>query len=597
VSTVPHPLLHSIHQHQQQIAEQFQQLYQQALEHQVPEYYINQLKDHQQTQAPFFTLAIIGAPQSGKTTLLQALIQNQTLINSIKNLSTSNFFLFPQNQAPLHSPYLTPFPNHEISLAHLHAIEITIQPDAPLLSLPTLESADVILAVFSADDPWKMEVWDCLAKLPFYQIKKTLLILQKTELRTSEELPLILEHFQHLSRQKLTRDLPSFHISALKAQQAFESSYNRENLYIESAIAPLQNHIEKLLLQKKKWFETFHHYFQPSLQLLKELQQFYHQHIQEAQHQHQILNDTERECLMHIERIRQKFLPIHDSLDHDYHQATQNLIQYADSLFSWLIPIKKPQLTEPSNLVDDNSLSSTETLNSNNLSLDYRFFKELCAICNKHWDTMSLIVVEEIAQYKKFLNHPQHQTIYNQEQIQLPDITQSEYQKMLLSKVSSICRRYTMSLGIDDIIVPKIQKAKKLERWTPLILIPIFACSLLAYQMINVYLACGLIVLGMTALSIMGYLILGLYSQIKIDIANRLIEKSQEYRELFIEYLAIHIFEGFQAYRDAISPSLNDCNLQMTQLKTGLELINQMDSRIHDEIQNLEKIYQVYYKN
>lgn len=79
---------------------------------------------------------------------------------------------------------------------------------------PFLEHADLVLAVFTAENPWTAATWDAVSRLSPEALARTALVVQRIDLKQPLDIPIILGHMRDLSLKRLGQELPIFPVAA-----------------------------------------------------------------------------------------------------------------------------------------------------------------------------------------------------------------------------------------------------------------------------------------------------------------------------------------------------------------------------------------------
>ncbi len=85
---------------------------------------------------------------------------------------------------------------------------------------PFLEHADLVLAVFTAENPWIAATWDAVSRLSPEALARTAFVVQRIDIKQPQDIPIILGHMRDLSMKRLGRVLPIFPLSARLALEA-----------------------------------------------------------------------------------------------------------------------------------------------------------------------------------------------------------------------------------------------------------------------------------------------------------------------------------------------------------------------------------------
>jgi GTPase SAR1 family protein len=110
--------------------------------------------------------------------------------------------------------------------------------------------ADLIVFVFSVTNPWAASAWEFLRLLGNRWKKNIVFVLQQADLRSPEEVEVIIKHLNQTVLQILGSSRPIFAVAAKKALQAkLKSNPPEEKLWQESNFAALEKWISETVTQ------------------------------------------------------------------------------------------------------------------------------------------------------------------------------------------------------------------------------------------------------------------------------------------------------------------------------------------------------------
>jgi GTPase SAR1 family protein len=113
--------------------------------------------------------------------------------------------------------------------------------------------ADLIVFVFSVVNPWAASAWEFLRLLGNRWKKNIVFVLQQADLRSPDEVQVIIKHLDQTILQILGSSCPIFAVSAKKALRAKLESVTADNeLWQESNFADLENWISKTVTQSEQ---------------------------------------------------------------------------------------------------------------------------------------------------------------------------------------------------------------------------------------------------------------------------------------------------------------------------------------------------------
>jgi GTPase SAR1 family protein len=113
--------------------------------------------------------------------------------------------------------------------------------------------ADLIVFVFSVANPWAASAWEFLRLLGNRWKKNIVFVLQQADLRSPEEVEVIIKHLNQTILQILGSSRPIFAVAAKKALQAkLKSNPPEEKLWQESCFAALEKWISETVTQSEQ---------------------------------------------------------------------------------------------------------------------------------------------------------------------------------------------------------------------------------------------------------------------------------------------------------------------------------------------------------
>jgi GTPase SAR1 family protein len=113
--------------------------------------------------------------------------------------------------------------------------------------------ADLIVFVFSVTNPWAASAWEFLRLLGNRWKKNIVFVLQQADLRSPEEVEVIIKHLNQTILQILGSSRPIFAVAAKKALQAkLKSNPPEEKLWQESNFAALEKWISETVTQSEQ---------------------------------------------------------------------------------------------------------------------------------------------------------------------------------------------------------------------------------------------------------------------------------------------------------------------------------------------------------
>ncbi len=106
-----------------------------------------------------------------------------------------------------------------------------------------LPVADLLLFVFPVGNPWCADTWQLVARLPEEQLDKVAFVLQQSDLRSEEDLKVILGHMKTLGEQKTGKIPEIFPVSAKLAMEAKKNDPPLSHMLRKSGLTTLNEFI------------------------------------------------------------------------------------------------------------------------------------------------------------------------------------------------------------------------------------------------------------------------------------------------------------------------------------------------------------------
>lgn len=108
-----------------------------------------------------------------------------------------------------------------------------------------LPVADLLLFVFPVSNPWGAATWQFIARLPPEQLENVAFVLQQADLRSEEDIAVILEHMRTLAEQKTGARPEVFPVSGKMAMEAKKAQPFSANIWRKSGYPALEAFISK----------------------------------------------------------------------------------------------------------------------------------------------------------------------------------------------------------------------------------------------------------------------------------------------------------------------------------------------------------------
>lgn len=173
---------------------------------------------------------------------------------------------------------------------------------APIQAM--LPDLDLILIVFSADNPWESTTWDQLSRLDETSLDRTVMVVQQCDRREPADVQVILGHLRELSLKRLGRIPPLF---AVSAQRAWEAKLTTPPAYAPwqaSGFGPLEDHLSRQICQSYRRRKMLDHWRKHAAITLQQIEERMDETLRGVNRSDRFLAEIERE----IDSLRQRFV-------------------------------------------------------------------------------------------------------------------------------------------------------------------------------------------------------------------------------------------------------------------------------------------------
>lgn len=206
--------------------------------------------------------------------------------------------------------------------------------------------ADLVIFVFSVTNPWGATTWELLDRIHTQWRKKIVFVLQQCDLRTDEEVTAILEHLRRTAALRFKRQFPTFAVSARNAFLAKTSGLDKERLWKESHIAPLEQYISDVVESSETRLIKLINAWRGACYVLGEVKDRLLTASEIIRADNELLSGLESAASHQEDRTQGKFEPLFDALDKTYMAAglqAEPLLHARLGIFTSLSPsVKTP---------------------------------------------------------------------------------------------------------------------------------------------------------------------------------------------------------------------------------------------------------------
>lgn len=536
-----------------------------------------------------FVFVIVGEFNVGKSTFLNALFgQEFSQTDGRPTTSKTLFYKYGPEHATLPiTPVLEEVQAPSSFLRDFHIVDTpgtnSIENEHQEITERFLPISDLVVFVFSATNPWGDSAWQFLDKVHRHSMHNMLFVLQESDLRTVEEMNVIIDYMKQLLRQRHGRDFPIFPVSAKKAYLARSSGIDRENLMKESGFQPLETHITELVERNSTRIQKLLGAIQLSRQILASMHHRINTHANEARRAAEVVREMSAERELQIDRTLKRILPGLDATQQDYQESCIQLAALADKTLS----IRQAFVKDGPDDQEASALDAKHPGGTNRAqTLDHRLFQNLQQCSGERWRQFGIMLEEDYLLYDRFLHNHGRGTLFPPDE-KLPTETDPEIRRLFSVHIDSTMRRFVLSLKLDETIDPGLLAARRRARWIPrLTTLPLLGTAIAGYFEgwvgAGIALAVGLLILGIAVFITQHALHLA-----KRALTSKLEHSAQELHQMLADQVRLDIETLFSRFLEILEPAREVAFDQEQQMRTQIErldhLINEFDS-IHREV-------------
>lgn len=410
-----------------------------------------------------FVFVVVGEVNVGKSTFLNALFGQEFSRTGV--VPTTDKIYFFKHGPVVASRALTPT-LEEVQvpcdfLRDFHIVDTpgtnSIDGEHQQITERFVPNADLVIFVFSAMNPWGASAWQFLEKVHRTWLRNVIFVLQQADLRSPEEIQVIVDYMAQLSRQRFGRDFPLFAVSAKKAYLARSSAADPERLLAESGFERLEGYISESVTQNPARLGKLLNTHRFARQILDQLAVKIDSAVEAARRKRALIDDLQAERAMQGERTLKKLTPALEATEKDYHDAAIKIAGMSEELLS----LKTATRSETE---DERGLDS----------LDHRLFQEIMFRVGERWRHVAGVVEEDHRQFTRFLHSQARDELYLAPLNETRDLDDPaiEMRRRFVARIESTLRRFVIGLKLDEAVEPALVKARSRAR-----LIPLTACA------------------------------------------------------------------------------------------------------------------------
>jgi hypothetical protein len=143
----------------------------------------------------------------------------------------------------------------------------------PGIAASWLDSAELIMAVFTAENPWTAATWDAIGHLSDESLERTVLVVQRIDLKQPQDIPIILGHMRDLCLKRTGRELPIFPVSAKYCLEAKTSVSGAPEAWSASRFAIFEDYISSRVCESFARRQVLHDAWHHAARTLRRLEE------------------------------------------------------------------------------------------------------------------------------------------------------------------------------------------------------------------------------------------------------------------------------------------------------------------------------------
>ena len=259
---------------------------------------------------------------------------------------------------------------------------------------PFLEHADLVLVVFTAENPWTAATWDAVSRLSPDALSRTALVVQRIDLKQPQDIPIILGHMRDLSMKRLGQTLPIFPVSARAALEAKRTHPVNGEAWSASRFSDFEHFISERICDSMDRRQVLHDAYHHAARKIRRLESLFDVQRRGMEDDGWFLSNIERE----MEALRDSSLEaapeaLGTALER-YRGEVERVVRSLRSRLGWWRSLARL-------FIGDGTAAEIEaTFAARMQEVATGFAKDdagrLIDDCGKHWETVRPRVVERM---------------------------------------------------------------------------------------------------------------------------------------------------------------------------------------------------------
>jgi GTPase Era involved in 16S rRNA processing len=405
-----------------------------------------------------FVFVVVGEVNVGKSTFLNALFgQEFSRTGVVPTTDKIVFFKYgPVQTTTSLTPTLDEVQVPAEFLRDFHIVDTpgtnSIENEHQQITERFVPNADLVIFAFSAINPWGASAWQFLDKVHRQWMRNVVFVLGQCDLRSPEEIQVIIDYMAQLSKQRFGREFPLFAVSAKKAYLARSSGVDRDRLMAESGFAKLEEHISQTVTTNVSRLTKLASAQRYGRQILDQLDQRVRATAVAAERKRQLIEQLQGERALQGERTLNRLAPALEATEMDYRASTGKIAQMSEELLSLKVATRDDS-------ADERGLES----------LDHRLFQDMMMRVGERWRQAASVVEEDHRQFTRYLHSQASTEIHLAPLNERRDIDDPavEMRRRFVARIESTLRRFVIGLKLDVAVEPALIKARSWAKMIP----------------------------------------------------------------------------------------------------------------------------------
>lgn len=527
-----------------------------------------------------FVFVVVGEVNVGKSTFLNALFGQDFSRTGV--VPTTDKIVFFKYGAEPSTVSLTPT-LQEVHvpcefLRDFHIVDTpgtnSIENEHQQITERFVPNADLVIFAFSAMNPWGASAWQFLEKVHRQWMRNVVFVLQQCDLRSAEEIQVIVDYMAQLSKQRFGREFPLFAVSAKKAYLARSSGVDRDRLMAESGFVPLEEHISQTVTKNLSRIAKLTSAQRYGRQILDHLEQRVQASAGAAERKRQLIDQLQSERAVQGERTLQRLGPALEATEMDYRASATKITSMSEELLSLKTATREE--TE-----DDRGLES----------LDHRLFQDMMLRIGERWRQAATIVEEDHRQFTRYLHSQASTELYLSPLNETRDIDDPavEMRRRFVARIESTLRRFVIGLKLDVAVEPALLKARGWARLIPTVFVMVMIVTGVSWWVGGLIPALVTLLSGI--LLMLGTWLLARASLVRTqrELRSKLEEASGQLRQMLSEQIQEDTEHTFSRFLDILTPAGEEAAMRESQLAEQAESV----AVLRESFERLERELQV----